>query len=320
MGIFITILEFLAVLAVVVLVHEFGHFATAKAFGVRVNEFGFGFPPRVLRVFRRGETEYTINLLPIGGFVKLEGENDPTHPRSLASKGVGTRFIILIAGVFMNLVLALVLLTALFMFTVGELEVGQVAPGSPAAQAGILPGDRLLEVNGSPVNSFQDMAARINPNRGTEVDLLIRRDGREQQLRLVPRSRVLPQEAATGVAVDVVGEIRVKGVSPGSPADLAGVRPGDIILEVNGTVVGAFFDLTGRINSNRGTEIEWLILRGDEQLRVNLVPRENPLPRQGATGITIDIAGELRVEEVARGSAAELAGRVRQIRLVGTRE
>ena len=103
MDVTITLLEFLAVLAVVVVVHEFGHFATAKAFGIQVNEFGFGFPPKLLG-FRKGETVYTINLIPLGGFVKLEGENDPTKPRSLASKGAGTRFLVLVAGPFMNAV------------------------------------------------------------------------------------------------------------------------------------------------------------------------------------------------------------------------
>ena len=295
-------------MASVVMIHEFGHFATAKAFGVKVNEFGFGFPPRVLTVYRRGDTEYTINLLPIGGFVKLEGENDPTDPRSLASKGVGTRFIILVAGVFMNVVLALVLLTALFMFTVGELKVDQVAPNSPAAEAGLLPGDRLLEVNGRDVASFQELTASISTNRGTEVPLLIRRDGKDQIIDLVPRSFILPQEAASGVAVEVVGELTVQSVSPASPADLAGVQPGDIITGLNDLPVNGFYDLTGQINGNRGQEILWNILRGSEQLRVSLVPREDPPPGQGASGIRLSFSGEVRVEEVVPDSSAERAG------------
>jgi regulator of sigma E protease len=98
MEVLITIIQFLVLLAVVVVVHESGHFVTAKMFGVQVHEFGFGFPPRLLGI-RKGETVYTINLIPLGGFVRMEGENDPSHPRSLASKGVGTRFIILTAGV-----------------------------------------------------------------------------------------------------------------------------------------------------------------------------------------------------------------------------
>ena len=165
MEILITILEFLGVLAVVVMVHEFGHFATAKAFGIRVNEFGFGFPPRLLGL-RRGETVYTLNLLPLGGFVKLEGENDPTDPRSLASKGVGTRFLVLVAGSFMNVVLAVVLLSGLFMFTVGEIRVADVSPGSPADLARFLPGDTIIDVNGNRVESFEELVNEVAPQPG----------------------------------------------------------------------------------------------------------------------------------------------------------
>ena len=308
MDVLITIFQFLAVLVAVVLVHEFGHFVTAKAFGVRVNEFGFGFPPKLLTVRHKGETEYTINLIPIGGFVKLEGENDPTDPRSLASKGVGTRFIILTAGVFMNVVLALVLLTGLFMFTVGELKVEQVAGGSPAAESGLLPGDHLLRVNGVDVSSFQGLTRNLGPNRGSEVSVLIRRDGTEQLIYLVPQSQVFPHEAVSGVVVDVVGELKVNTVSPASPAELAAVQPGDIITAVDGLPVEGFYDLTNRINGNRGRVVQWQILRGSETLFVSVVPREAPLPGQGATGITIDITGEVRVEEVLPGSPADRAG------------
>ena len=308
MDVLITVVQFLAVLAAVVLVHEFGHFATAKAFGVKVNEFGFGFPPRLLTVWRKGDTAYTINLLPIGGFVKLEGENDPTDPQSLASKGVGTRFIILTAGVFMNVVLALLLLTGLFMFTVGELQVAQVSGSSPAAGAGLLPGDRILEVNGEAVSSFRELSRDLGANRGTEVPLLIRRDGREQVLYLSPASRSFPHEAASGVSIEIVGDLKVVNVSPGSPAHTASVQAGDIITEVNGTPVDGFYSLTGLITENRGRRIEWRILRNGAPETLFVTPRSSPAPGQGATGISIDVGGDVRVEDVAPSSPAHAAG------------
>ncbi len=207
MEILVTILQFLAVLTVVVLVHEFGHFAAAKAFGIRVHEFGWGFPPRLVRVFRKGETDYTVNLFPIGGFVRLEGENDPTKPRSLASKGVGTRLIVLTAGVFMNLALALVLFAGFFMFTVpeDELRISQVSPGSPAELAGVLSGDVVLEVNESPINSMDDLSSQIDRNRGTEIEWLVRRDEDQHRVRMVPRVDPPPGEGATGVMVQRSG-------------------------------------------------------------------------------------------------------------------
>ena len=201
MEVLVTIIEFLAVLAVVVLVHEFGHFATAKAFGIKVNEFGFGFPPRLLGI-RKRETVYTVNLLPLGGFVKLEGENDPSQPRSFASKGTGTRFIVLAAGAFMNLVLAIFLFAALFMFTIDDqvrVRVGEVAPGSPAELAGVLRGDFILEANGHRVSGFDELADQISANLGKEMVWLIQRKGDERQVRVVPRVEPPAGEGATGI-------------------------------------------------------------------------------------------------------------------------
>ncbi len=205
MDVLVTILQFLAVLAVVVMVHEFGHFATAKAFGIKVNEFGFGFPPRVIKLFHKGDTDYTINLLPIGGFVRLEGENDPTHPRSLASKGIGTRFIVLVAGVFMNVVLTIALFSGLFMFSTEELRVGQVAPGSPAEGAGVVAGDTILEVDGKSVTTFGQLSTKINDNLGTEIGWLIKRDGAKQLVHLMPREVHPEGEGATGITISSVG-------------------------------------------------------------------------------------------------------------------
>ena len=213
MEVIITLLEFLAVLAVVVVVHEFGHFATAKAFGIQVNEFGFGFPPKLLG-FRKGETVYTINLIPLGGFVKLEGENDPTKPRSLASKGAGTRFLVLVAGPFMNAVLAVVLLAGLFMFTEDEIRVAAIAPDSPAERAGVLPDDIILEVDGVAVDEFDELADQIDVNRGTEIEWLIRQDGVEKTVRLVPRVDPPQNQGATGISVQIVGRQQGSPVRP----------------------------------------------------------------------------------------------------------
>jgi regulator of sigma E protease len=199
MELLVTILEFLAVLGVVVLVHEFGHFATAKAFGIKVNEFGFGFPPRLVGV-RKGETVYSLNLVPVGGFVRLEGENDPTQPRSFAGRGVGTRFVVLVAGVGMNVVLGVLLLSAFIMFTVtenqgptgirldaDELRVSEVSPGSPADRAGVLPGDLIIEINGQPLGSFEQLTGGINDNRGKEIEWVLLRGDARHSVRLVPR-------------------------------------------------------------------------------------------------------------------------------------
>ena len=211
MEVLVTILQFMAVLAAVVLVHEFGHFATAKAFGVKVNEFGFGFPPRLLGV-RKGETVYTFNLIPLGGFVKLEGEQDPTAPRSFASKGTGTRFIVLVAGVVMNVVLGIVLLSAFFMFAAAEFRVGKVEPGSPAEIAGVLEGDTIIEMNGSSLHDFDDLLERVNRNRGQEIVWLIEREEERHLIRLTPREDPPEDQGPTGIS-----RISITGSQQGSP-------------------------------------------------------------------------------------------------------
>ena len=160
------------VFGLLVLVHEFGHFITAKWAGIRVEEFGIGFPPRLFGI-KRGETIYSLNWLPIGGFVRMPGENGETtdeqgvyDPRSFAAKSPSKRLIVLLAGVTMNVLMAFVLLTAAEV--IGQPDparippvVGQIVAGSPAAQAGLKTGDRFLTINGQAVTYYNDFRAQI---------------------------------------------------------------------------------------------------------------------------------------------------------------
>ncbi|MEO7003311.1 MAG: site-2 protease family protein [Ktedonobacterales bacterium] len=153
------------VFALLVLVHEFGHFITAKWAGIRVDEFALGFPPRIAGI-KRGETMYSINLLPLGGYVKMPGENGDMYddsgtvdPRTFAAKPASKRLIVLLAGVTMNLLLAIVLFSAAE--AVGQVQfpttIGSVEQSSPAAAAGLAPGDRIITVDGQPVKYFSDV-------------------------------------------------------------------------------------------------------------------------------------------------------------------
>src|SRR6185295_8714738 len=152
LGVVITIVLFLVVLGGLVLIHEFGHFLTARLAGVRVLEFGIGFPPRAKVLRSKGETLYTLNWLPIGGFVKLEGEdgNDADDPRSFAAQRYVTKMLILVAGVVMNVVLAFAIFTAIAWLTspIVGVRFFEVQPNSPAATAGLQPGEAILSVDG----------------------------------------------------------------------------------------------------------------------------------------------------------------------------
>ena len=163
------------ILGALVLFHELGHFATAKLFGIKVLEFGFGFPPKLFGIPFRG-TIYSVNLIPLGGFVRMLGEEDPTDPQSFARQAVGKRMIVLAAGSAMNMLLPVIIFTILFALPHetllgGSVIVTSVAPSSPAQEAGLKAGDVILAVDGEAVTSPSELIA-IAKNRGGEPIVL----------------------------------------------------------------------------------------------------------------------------------------------------
>jgi regulator of sigma E protease len=215
---FLTIGAFLLVLFIVVLAHEIGHYATAKLFGVRVLEFGFGYPPRIASV-KYGDTDYSLNLLPLGGFVKLAGEEDPKAKDSLAGKGYGTRLLVLAAGSIMNALLPLLLFSIAYMvphdMIEGSVLIDDVSANSPAAAAGILPGDTVLEVEGHQINSTNDIGRYIQLNLGNETAFLLERaDGAIEEVMLIPRWDPPAEEGSAGVVVSNVNPVIVSESLP----------------------------------------------------------------------------------------------------------
>ncbi len=172
------LLTFLLVLGVLVLAHELGHFVTARLAGVKVLEFGFGFPPRLVAV-RRGETIYSINLLPLGGFVKMLGEEDPSDPRSLAAQPPLWRLIILSAGAAMNVLFAVVLLSGTYLVPrdvpVGQVVILDIAPDSPAEAGGLKPGDIIRSINGRSVRNIFELQEEVSLNLGRDILVTVER-------------------------------------------------------------------------------------------------------------------------------------------------
>jgi regulator of sigma E protease len=203
MDLFVTIITFFIMLIVLVVAHEFGHFMTAKSRGVQVLEFGIGFPPRIWGI-RRGETLYSINALPLGGFVKLAGEEDPKVPRSLASKGYGTRILVLSAGSLMNILLPVILFTIAFMIPhntyVSPSVIESVSVNSPAALAGVQPGDILLEINGIKINNPTDVQRYIQLGLGKQVSIKLQHpDSSIHTVSVEPRWKPPQGQGATGI-------------------------------------------------------------------------------------------------------------------------
>ncbi len=201
----ITIVAFLGILVVLVLGHELGHFITARATGVRVVEFGLGYPPRLFSV-KRGETRYSLNTIPLGGFVKMAGEEDPEVPGSLAGKSIGIRLLVLGAGSLMNFLLPLLLFSIAFMvphnLVTSQVIVEKVEPGSPADIAGIRAEDIILSVNEQAVDNTGDVLRRIQLNLGKEITLLIKHpDATTETVQVIPRWRPPEGQGETGILI-----------------------------------------------------------------------------------------------------------------------
>ncbi len=230
-----SILIFIIVIVALIIVHEFGHFVAAKLSGMRVDEFGLGYPPRALTIAKIGETSYTLNWLPFGGFVKIYGEDPSTplgaggsNPRAFSSKPRFAQAFVLVAGVAMNLLFAYMLITgALIMGTPRslsqselatarntELMVASVIPGTPAALAGLLPGDSIMSAKDAAgewhATDPKSFSAFIAESGGEAIILEVKREGSERVIIATPQEGVVandPFRFALGVEVATVGVV-----------------------------------------------------------------------------------------------------------------
>lgn len=224
------------VLGVLVVIHELGHFVSARVLGIRVEEFGIGFPPRAFAI-RHNNIDYSLNWLPLGGFVRILGENgDSTAPDSFGVQPAWKRIIVLAAGSAMNLLLALILFIALGL--VGErmadsAQVGfaSISANSPASRAALQPGDILLRVGDTAVSDTQNARDQLNSHLGQQVTLLIQRNGQK-----MPAPVTLnPTSPALGVVLEsTTAPVKVVDVRKDTPAAQAGLQKGDVITAVNG--------------------------------------------------------------------------------------
>jgi regulator of sigma E protease len=252
MSVAVIIILFVVTLFVAMCLHEFGHFITAKRTGVKVEEFGIGMPPPRLFSIKRGETIYSLNAIPIGAFVKAAGENDPTVPRSLAGKGPWTRLGIYAAGPLVNIVLAFILLSAFLglpvpVFAGNGLMVGAVVGNSSAEEAGIEPGDIILEVNGQPVHTQGDMKNIVNSvGEGAAISLALLRNGQEIQRTLTPEFDPTERQKVIGVYIywNMVSQ-----VDESSPAYGASIRAGDYIQRINGQLIYSAENMSSALRS-----------------------------------------------------------------------
>jgi len=275
-----TLLAFLFVLGVLIFVHELGHFLAARRVGVRVLTFSLGFGPKILK-FTRGDTEYCISAIPLGGYVKMAGEN-PDDPRSgqpdeFLSKTKWQRFQILIMGPLMNIVLAVVV-SAFVLAQGAEVLayrdepplVGAVVPASPAEQVGVLPGDRILSVAGKRVDTWEDLLIAIATKPERDVALTVLRDGQTRSMTVRPTAEGRYEIGNIGVLPDTYPVIY--SVVEGRAGARAGLQKGDLVLSINGERMVTSAQFRKAIEPNAGREVVMTIRRGTEEMRITVVP------------------------------------------------
>lgn len=355
------LLTFVPMLLVLVVVHELGHFWTARFYGVKVLEFGVGYPPKVFGLYTGrttvlldGHTQlvnanslsqlsrdtlvkvqstedlngnlvariievrdrrkiegpqnlqevghpdylthegrvrevtgnslvladmvYSLNLLPLGGFVRLAGENNPQVPRSLASKGVGPRAVVLAAGAFMNAILPIVLFTAVFMIPqqvdTGDILVSDVQPGSPAEAAGVQPDDIILQSGETVVETPNDLIRSISRNPGEEIDWVVERSGQTRTVTVVPRANPPEGQGPTGIGIDLVNvQTETRASPPWTAVNRAFSSTGEMLVllqqEISGWITGdrspqfsgpiGIAHITGEVSRQGGLH-GWLVL------------------------------------------------------------
>jgi regulator of sigma E protease len=279
-----TILAFLFVLGVLIFVHELGHFLAARRHGVRVLTFSLGFGPKILK-FTRGDTEYCISAVPLGGYVKMAGEN-PEDPRSgqpdeFLSKTKWQRFQILFAGPAMNILLAVVV-TAFVLGIQGVRQpvyfdepalIGSIVSGSPAEQAGLKPGDRVITVSGDQIATWKDLELAIGlrrPNRDMSVTVL--RDGQNLTMNVRPVAEGRYEVSDIGVQPKANPEIM--RVIAGDRAEQAGLKAKDVILAVNGEAMATRAQLIDVISRSGGKAIQITVRRDGHEETLTATPEQ----------------------------------------------
>jgi regulator of sigma E protease len=299
-----TIISFVVVIGILILIHELGHFFVARWTGVGVERFSIGFGPVLLR-WRGKETEYCLSAIPMGGYVKMLGEENPLEggtampydpKKAFALKPLWARFLIVFAGPGMNFVLAAVIV-AIVLATVGRPVwppvVGRVAADSPAATAGLRSGDAIVAVDGHRVQYWEDVDRAVASANGQPLQLAVRRGDTTETVAITPKQTTIQdpilREPKTvwdiGVGPESVPQI--SSVAPGSPAEKADLRPGDTVLSVAGTRVFTADDLVQAIRSRPGQALPVEIEREGRRLTLTVTP--NAEEEKTPAGETIQV-------------------------------
>jgi regulator of sigma E protease len=279
MGAIENVLAFVFVLGVMIFVHELGHFLAARYFDVRVDAFAFGFGPRLFG-FRRGETDYKVCLLPLGGYVKMAGENigEPTgDPREFLAKPRWQRLIIALMGPVFNVILAILLPAGLFMFHYERLSfylepatLGYVEEGAPAAVAGIREGDTVVAINNNPTPDWESVKLTEIAAANSEILVTVERDG--QRLDVPVKLGADPETGIGDARWGEMAPVVLDHITPDMPADQGGVNNGDVLLSINGEPIHSSRKVPVMIEKSGGKPVTMEVRRGGQVHTLEVTP------------------------------------------------
>ena len=309
-----TPLAFVVVLGIIIFVHEFGHLITAKAFGMRVFVFSFGFGKR-LAGFKWGDTDCRVSLIPLGGYVKLEGEPGDHLSEDTQSLGDGRdflsrprwqRFLVYLAGPAMNALLTITVLTGFYMvgFAVEASRfdrpiIGAVDPASPAEKAGLVPGDEILSIDGKLLPSWEDAQYHILLRPEASLKVRVRGQGGERELEVQSEAK----EAERIGSIGVYPLVRVGQVLPGQPAEAAGLQPDDAILSIDGKPLKSFTEIPPIVGGAEGRALAFQVWRDGRTLELSITPKDS------GSGPRVGIAPKTVLKKFGPAGALAEAGR-----------
>jgi regulator of sigma E protease len=280
MGLLENIVAVIFVLGVMIFVHELGHFLAARYFDVRVEAFAFGFGPKLFGV-KRGDTDYKVCLLPVGGYVKMAGAENlgesTGDPGDLNSKPRWQRLIIAVMGPVFNVLLAILLPAVLFMFQYERLAfflepatLGYVEAGSPAEQAGIREGDTIVEIDGYETPNWEEVKLTEISAANKTIHVTVERDGERLRFPVA-----LGADAETGIGNAGWGEaapVLLSGITPGMPAANAGLQDGDVLLSINGEPIRSAGKVSTLIGESGGRPVNLEVRREEQTHALTVVP------------------------------------------------
>ncbi len=272
MVIIIAIIKLIVILCVVATIHEFGHFIAAKLLKIGVNEFSIGFGPKIVQK-KYKETMYSLRWIPLGGYVMIEGEGEESDkPDSFSKKNAISKIIVFVMGVVFNIILAFIILMSIsFTMPTYTTEIKEFTNNSVLEEAGLLPGDRIVKINGDRTTLAQDL---INIKYADDENTIIEyiRDGKTKEINISNAINEIGYIGASFISDGTKGLNKIDSVRAGKAADKAGLKSLDIIISVNDNNVDNAIDIISLIKKNANIEMSLLIDRNGEILTKTLIP------------------------------------------------